>query len=73
MITKTVAACLWNELQTWEDSNYLVRVVCLRHAETNAPSEPKYSSIIRIAGRLKKQPRFQARLHALRQEIHDTK
>lgn len=68
MLTKTIRKFLWNDLHSWEDSNYLVREVCAIHSRMNL-HEPKFSSTLRIANRLKSQPRFRSRYQALQQNL----
>jgi hypothetical protein len=64
MLTRTIGNFLWNDLRAWGKNNYLVHVVCSKYATANLP-EPKFTSVIRIAARLKKQPRYRMRFQIL--------
>lgn len=70
MLTKTIGSCLWNDLHAWEDSNYLVHEVCKKYSQMEL-HEPKFASTLRIANRLKSQPRFRLRYQTLRKGLSE--
>lgn len=70
MLTRTIHKVLWNDTKAWEDANHLVHAVCTIFAGMGL-QEPKFTSTLRIANRLKTQPRFHSRYHALRHSLSE--